>query len=255
MIPSKIVLPIILACAIGLPVAAYTFVAVDSSMASASSLSVIEPSAPGTPEETPAESPVVSPAQVTETDVIQPVDPTVLQDPNDPADILDMSALPDAEEMPPLRISPDKPEILRLDRDAVNVVVGSDEHLRVVPDTNRTLILIPKKPGSTFFKALDTNGNVIMQRAVIIGGSQPQYIRIRRACINGAEGCKEYSMYYCPDTCHEVAVKQDVKAAATAPVPEGTPPSTPEAAPAEEGAVGSDAAVPAPTGTVTPPQE
>jgi hypothetical protein len=247
MIPSKFVLPLVLACAIGIPVAAYTFVAVDNGI-SAGSFNAIETSAPGPSEEASVETtaeesplaPSMTPAQIVETDIVPPVEATMLQDPNDPNDFLDLSALPDAEELPPLRISPDKPEIVHLERDAVNVVTGSDVHLRVVPDTNRTLILIPKQPGSTYFKALDSNGKVIMQRAVIIGGQQPQYIRIRRACINGAEGCKEYSMYYCPDNCHEVDVKQEVKAAETAPLPAGTPPSTATPEPESTG-TGSDA--------------
>ncbi|MDY0028907.1 MAG: pilus assembly protein N-terminal domain-containing protein [Pseudobdellovibrionaceae bacterium] len=123
------------------------------------------------------------------------------------------SSATEAEELAPLRISPDKPEIVELDRGAVNVIVGSEENLRAVPDTNRTIILIPKKPGATYFKAMDEEGKVIMQRHVIIGGPKNEYIRIRRACVNGTEGCKEFSMYYCPDSCHEVGVVQDKKAA------------------------------------------
>lgn len=124
----------------------------------------------------------------------------------------------EAEEEPPLRISPDKPEIVHLDKDAVNVLVGSDETLRAIPDTNRTIILIPKKPGATFFKAIDADGKVIAQRHVIIAApaGKSKYVRIRRACVNGADGCREYSVYYCPDMCHEVNVVQGEKTTATA---------------------------------------
>ncbi len=151
-------------------------------------------------------------------------------------DAIDASELQDVEEIPPavaedsaeiepLRVSLDKPEIVRLDRDAVNVIVGSNENLRVVPDTNKTLVLIAKKPGSTYFRALDVDGKVIMQRHVIIGSPNKNYIRIRRACANGAAGCKQYSVYYCPDMCHEVNVVQDVTSAAPA-IPEATPMGT-----------------------------
>ena len=51
-----------------------------------------------------------------------------------------------------------------------------------------------------------------MQRHVIIGAAKSEYIRIRRACANGEDGCKQYSLYYCPDACHEVDVPQDTKA-------------------------------------------
>ncbi|HPQ50979.1 MAG TPA: pilus assembly protein N-terminal domain-containing protein, partial [Alphaproteobacteria bacterium] len=128
----------------------------------------------------------------------------------------------DATEMTPLRISPDKPEIVQLDRSAVNILVGNDENLRAVPDTNRTIILIPKKPGATYFKAIDTDGKVIMQRHVIVGAAKNEYVRIRRACINGEDGCKQYSMYYCPDSCHEVDLIQDTKAASANAAPDKT---------------------------------
>lgn len=120
----------------------------------------------------------------------------------------------DAKEETPLRISPDKPEVIQLDRDAVNVLVGSDETLRAVPDTNRSIILIPKKPGATFFKAIDADGKIIMQRHVIVGSAERvnKYVRIRRACAQDDKGCQEFSMYYCPDVCHEVNVVQGDKA-------------------------------------------
>jgi len=133
----------------------------------------------------------------------------------DEKDIIDAPPIadlkPSEQEMAPLRITPDKPEIVTLSREAANVLVGSDEHLRAIPDTNRTIILIPKKPGATYFKALDANGNTIMQRHVIIGAAKSEYIRIRRACANGEDGCKQYSLFYCPDACHEVEVMQDEK--------------------------------------------
>lgn len=128
----------------------------------------------------------------------------------------------DSPEIAPLKLSLDKPAIIRLERDAVNVIVGSNENLRVVPDTNKTLLLIAKKPGSTYFQALDVDGKVIMQRHVVIGSPSKNYIRVRRACANGTEGCKQYSVYYCPDICHEVNVVQDTSGPSSA-IPEETP--------------------------------
>lgn len=128
------------------------------------------------------------------------------------ADLKDAPELPalDAEEQAPLRISPDKPEVIHLDRDAVNVLVGSEETLRAVPDTNRTVILIPKKPGATFVKITDGDGKIILQRHVIVGApaAASKYIRIRRACASDDTNCKQFSVYYCPDMCHEVSVVQ-----------------------------------------------
>lgn len=128
-----------------------------------------------------------------------------------------VNSVVDAEEMPPLRIGLDKPEVITLDRDAINVLVGSNKNLRVVPDTNRTLVLIPKQPGSTYFKALDADGKVIMQRHVIVGSPNANYMRIRRACASGDKNCQQYSVYYCPDMCHEVSVTQGMNASPTVP--------------------------------------
>ena len=132
----------------------------------------------------------------------------------------------DAKELPPLRISPDKPEIIQLDRDAVNVLVGSEETLRAVPDTNRTIVLIPKKPGATFFKATDADGKIIMQRHVIVGSpatGASQYIRVRRACAGDDKNCKQFSVYYCPDMCHEVNVVQGAEGSGNMTTPDVAP--------------------------------
>jgi hypothetical protein len=130
----------------------------------------------------------------------------------------------DAKEQEPLRISPDKPEVIQLNEDAINILVGSEETLRAVPDTNRTIVLIPKKPGATFIKVTNADGKIIMQRHVIVGAPERanKYLRIRRACANDDKSCKEFSVYYCPDMCHEVSVVQgengqEVKAPANAP--------------------------------------
>lgn len=160
-------------------------------------------------------------------------------------DISDVEPLPvdasivETQELPPLRISPDKPEIIQLDRDAINVLVGSDETLRAVPDTNRTIVLIPKKPGATYFRATDAEGKTIMQRHVIVGAPDKisQYLRIRRACAGDDTQCKEFSVYYCPDMCHEVNVVQGESVAQKTQTPEIAPSVStpePEAAPNSE---------------------
>lgn len=198
---SKLLLPLCYICVLALAIiSADSFIPRAeraAEMASASSFMGIEPAAG-------AEMDGAAP--------VPQVDESELKD----ATVIDDAAVV-AEEQPPLRISPDKPEIVHLDKDAVNVLVGSEETIRAVPDTNRTIILIPKKPGATFFKAIDADGNVIAQRHVIVAApaGKSKYVRIRRACVNGEDGCKEYSVYYCPDMCHEVNVVQDAKTGST----------------------------------------
>lgn len=182
---------------------------------SATSLNLIETAAgseaSSTVAKTPAPAERILPAETTTADII----------PSQPLGLNQDLETKDAEEIVPLRITTDKPEVVTLSRDAVNILVGSDKNLRVVPDTNRTLILIPKQPGSTYFKALDAEGKVIMQRHIIVGAPKSDYIRIRRAC-TGNRDCREYSVYYCPDMCHEVNVTQ-IKRGESPAVPDDAP--------------------------------
>ena len=110
-----------------------------------------------------------------------------------------------------LRLMPDKPQIITLDRDVTNIIVGNTDHLAVTPDTARRLILIPRQPGATSLQVFASDGSLIMERHVIIAApkSEDNYVRIRRSCVNGNEGCKEYSMYYCPNMCHKLGLVED----------------------------------------------
>ncbi|OFW88283.1 MAG: hypothetical protein A3B66_10520 [Alphaproteobacteria bacterium RIFCSPHIGHO2_02_FULL_46_13] len=191
----------------------------------------------------PAAGDAMLPAKVSEADLTNaPVVPAIPTD-----------TTTDAAEEAPLRISSDKPEVVKLDRDAVNVLVGSDETLRAVPDTNRTIVLIPKKPGATYFKAIDADGKVIMQRHVIVGAVEKgnQYIRIRRACAGDDSKCKEFSVYYCPDMCHEVNVVQgsDANSSGSTRAPDVAP-----SAPSNDGTEYVEPPIPTPEPTPTTAQ-
>ena len=110
---------------------------------------------------------------------------------------------------PPLKISPDKSELVRLDKDAGSIIIGSPSHLSVLADSAKTLVLVPQIPGATYVTILDKQGNVLMQRHVIIASPQKKYVRIRKPCIGDAEGCEPTQVYYCPDMCHKVNVAQE----------------------------------------------
>lgn len=109
---------------------------------------------------------------------------------------------------PPLRMTPDKPEIINLDKPAMNIVVPNEQHAIIRPDTRRTLIVQPRQPGSTFFRALDKDGNIIMQRYIIVGAPKNGYVRVHRSCGPEAESCDQESMYYCPGRCYTLNVVQ-----------------------------------------------
>lgn len=107
---------------------------------------------------------------------------------------------------PPLNLSPDKSELVRLPREASSVVVGNPAHITVLLDTPTLAVIIPREAGATHFTILDKEGKVIMERHVVVAAPKPNYIRIRRSCANAASGtnCQPTSVYYCPDTCHEI---------------------------------------------------
>ncbi len=109
---------------------------------------------------------------------------------------------------PDLFLTPDKPEILLLEQDVSNIIVGNTAHLSVSPDTPRRLILVPRQPGSTFLRLLAEDGSTIMERHIIIAAPKKKenYVRVRRSCLNGDDDCQEYSMYYCPNMCHELGL-------------------------------------------------
>lgn len=111
---------------------------------------------------------------------------------------------------PPLKISPDKSELVRLERDAGSIIIGSPAHLSVLADSAKTLVLVPQIPGATYVTILDKQGNVLMQRHVIVASPKKKYVRIRKSCGERAEGCEPTQVYYCPDMCHKVNVAQEV---------------------------------------------
>ena len=107
---------------------------------------------------------------------------------------------------PAIKLTPDKSQLLALDQEATSVMVGNPKHLNIVAESAKTLVLIPKAPGASHFTVLDRDGEIILQRHVIVAAPQKSYLRIRRTCARGDESCQTTSMYYCPGMCHEIAM-------------------------------------------------
>jgi len=116
----------------------------------------------------------------------------------------------EGETHPVLNLMPDKSELVRLDREASSVIVGAPSQVSVVLDTPRLAVVIPRSPGATYMSVLDKEGNVIMQRHVVVAAPKKNYVRIRRSCNSNAAttgrggACQPTSVYFCPDMCHEV---------------------------------------------------
>ncbi|MCI5061226.1 MAG: pilus assembly protein N-terminal domain-containing protein [Alphaproteobacteria bacterium] len=106
---------------------------------------------------------------------------------------------------PIMRLSQDRSEMIKLDQEAASIIVGNPAHLSVLLDTEKTIIVVPKASGASHFSVLGKEGDVILQRQVIVGGPKNNYVRIRRSCAGNSSTCRPTSTYFCPDTCHEVA--------------------------------------------------
>jgi len=106
---------------------------------------------------------------------------------------------------PEIRMTPDKSDIVYLEKPASSIIIGNQNHLAIMADSAQTLVLIPKAPGATYFTVLDRTGNVIMQRHVLVDAPEKKYMRVRRSCASsGDKNCQETSVFYCPDMCHKI---------------------------------------------------
>ena len=117
----------------------------------------------------------------------------------------------------PMRLTPDKSELVRLDKNAASIIVGNPAHLSVLAESATTLVLVPRAPGATFMTVLDQNGDLIMARHVIVASPQKKYVRIRKSCSADAENCQNTQVYYCPDMCHEISISSGAADASAAP--------------------------------------
>lgn len=121
---------------------------------------------------------------------------------------------PDEPTHPPLKITPDKSEIVRLDQDASTVIVGNPNHISVLADNVRTLVLVAKSPGATFFTVLNAKGDVVMQRHVIVAQPGEKYVRVRKSCAGSKDGnCQQTQVFYCPDMCHQIIMDTEAEKA------------------------------------------
>ncbi len=116
------------------------------------------------------------------------------------------------ETHPIIRMTPDKSELIHLETGAASIIIGSPVHINVIADSQKTLVIVPRAPGATHFTILDKNGQVIMQRHVIVASPKKDYLKIKRTCRDDNEGCKKTSVFYCPDTCHEIGIDSETVA-------------------------------------------
>lgn len=142
-----------------------------------------------------------------------------------PASTAELSAAPPAGKPDDnvIRLTPDTTRVVRLEQDAVSVLVTNPEHARVLLDSPRMMIVMPRTPGTTPIMALNAKGETILQKTVIVSATAaPKYVRIRRMCGTiGPPECIATSFYYCPDGCYEVNPVNPANDTTTIPPPMG----------------------------------
>ncbi|MDE2336397.1 MAG: pilus assembly protein N-terminal domain-containing protein [Alphaproteobacteria bacterium] len=126
----------------------------------------------------------------------------------------------------PLFLTMDQNSILRLQHDAVSVIVNNPGNVGVALDNPRLLILTPHAAGATSMIVLGRGGQVIFRRDIIVSNLQKKYLRVRRVC-DGNGACADVSYSYCPDGCYDVT-----------PIPAAGGGTAPAAPPAEGGGQG-----------------
>jgi hypothetical protein len=108
---------------------------------------------------------------------------------------------------PTMHLTPDKSDLVRLEAEAASIIIGNPAHLSILAENSKTLVLVPKMPGATYFSVLDDKGDVVMQRHVIVASPKEKYVRIRKSCASAGSGdCMPTQVYYCPDMCHEINI-------------------------------------------------
>ncbi len=133
-----------------------------------------------------------------------------------------------------IHIAPDKPAILRLEEDAASVVVGSPKFASVTMDNPRTLLIMPRAEGATSLTVLNGEGQIVMEKRIIVGGAAEKYVRIRRACTSTMAGCRNSQIYYCPDGCSDISLdngNEAVPATGTQQIAPSVNPNNPPAIP------------------------
>lgn len=140
---------------------------------------------------------------------------------------LKLSSIEPAAGDAPIRLTPDRAQTLQLEKDAVSVVVTNPAHANVLLDTPRTLIIMPRTPGTTSFTVLDAKGAPVLQKTIIVATStDASYVRIRRMCSQNDPTCVPAAYFYCPDGCYEVQPVAPVSGDMSLPPPTGNGPAS-----------------------------
>ena len=68
-----------------------------------------------------------------------------------------------------LNLTPDKSEMIQLEKEAASVIVGNPNHINVILDTPTTLIVVPREAGASHFSVIGKDGSILLERQVVVG--------------------------------------------------------------------------------------
>lgn len=115
-----------------------------------------------------------------------------------------------------IRVSPSESKTVSLSRDAASVIVANPMHATVFLDSPRMLVIMPRAPGATEITVLDDQGEVVLNKGILVSGAGDNHVRVRRICDavsdNGTkQDCERDTIYYCPDgNCEKVVVEPPI---------------------------------------------
>ncbi|MDE1153536.1 MAG: pilus assembly protein N-terminal domain-containing protein [Micavibrio sp.] len=117
-----------------------------------------------------------------------------------------------------IRVSPGSAKVVRLDQDAVSVIVTNSAHAGVILDSPRLLVVMPRTPGATTMTVLNAKGETIVAKTIVVAAqAKEKYVRIRRMCSGADANCQPSAYFFCPDGCYEVLPVQPEASPTTVP--------------------------------------
>ena len=111
-----------------------------------------------------------------------------------------------------IRLGPAQSRIIDLPRPASAVIVAAPDALSALLDSPQRLVLIPRQISATSLPVLDSDGQPMLQSAVIISGRNSSSMRITRGC-SALGNCLPSSVEYCAGDCVTLPLMATVPAA------------------------------------------
>jgi len=114
----------------------------------------------------------------------------------------------------PLIVTLDKAELLRLNADAADVIIGNPAYVDATIQDPRVLTLFGKRAGETNLIILNADRKVVLNRAVVVRPERGRHVKVISP-MKGVQGAAE-STYSCTDGCSPTTLGEEAKELAPA---------------------------------------